>query len=38
MKKRVVLSNDGVAINLNSIIGFLNDASNYFTFELYREK
>lgn len=35
MKKRVILSNDGVEINLNSIIGFLNDISNYFVFEIY---
>ena len=35
MKKRVVLANDGVGINLNSITGFLNDISNYFVFEIY---
>lgn len=35
VKKRILLANDGVSIDLISIIDFLNSVSNYFTFELY---
>jgi hypothetical protein len=35
MKKRIILANDHVAIDLHSIITFLNEACNYFTFEKY---
>lgn len=33
--ERIVLANDGVSIDLSSIIAFLNSVSNYFVFEMY---
>ena len=33
--EKILLANDGVAIDLKSIIGFLNSVSSYFVFEIY---
>ena len=35
MKKRIILANDHVGIDLHSIITFLNECCSYFTFEKY---
>lgn len=35
MKKKIILANDGVSINLPQIINFLNSQSSFFVFEQY---